>query len=315
MKILLRFFTVIFLSLSAALGADWHLLPTGIQNDIRGFSFCDENNGIFATKNGNIVTYLKSNGKIKSDSIDAHLSFDDIFAFPDCRHLIACGNDGIIMTSSDGGVKWEIDTIGLEKYWLQDMAFLDDQQGFIVGRNTGGQFADQGLLYRSSNGGKLWDSIAAPGRGLSSINISPDGIISTTGMGHVYISRDTGNSWEDYKITPGKSVRAVAINGKNGIMIGMSGFLALSGDAGKSWKDHPVFPDDFHGFDLLMIDEMRAYAVGAEGMIFYTDDAGYNWIPEQSGTPNSLVKIIPVGDRIYCCGQKGTIVYTEDNVK
>jgi photosystem II stability/assembly factor-like uncharacterized protein len=311
MKIIPQFLIMLCLFVVPVSGADWHTLPTGIEEDIRGLSFCDENDGYFITLKGNLLTYSASSSKIGFDSIDSKLQMEDIYTLPGCHRLLACGGAGTIMKSTDGGKKWARDTIGSEGYWFQDIAFIDSLTGFMAGKNVAGKFSDEGLLYRTTDGAKTWDSVSAPGRGLSSIDISPEGIISVTGMGFISISRDTGEVWEKYKVTSGNSVRATAIRGKNGIMLGMSGFLALSGDAGKSWQDYPVLPNDFHCFALLMMDDYRAYAVGSEGVILYTDNAGRDWIPEASGTANGLFKIQLIGNRIYCCGQKGTIIYTD----
>jgi len=61
----------------------------------------------------------------------------------------------------------------------------------------------------------------------------------------------------------------------------------------------------------LMLDEKTAYAVGSEGLILYTDDAGQNWTPEASTTGQQLNKIRLVGNRIYVCGQGGTFLYKD----
>ncbi|MEW6015536.1 MAG: hypothetical protein AB1690_09445, partial [Candidatus Zixiibacteriota bacterium] len=58
-------------------------------------------------------------------------------------------------------------------------------------------------------------------------------------------------------------------------------------------------------------DSKKAFMVGDNGTILYTDDSGKNWVPELSGVSGELNRIVRVGGRIFACGQKGALVYSE----
>lgn len=287
---------------------DWHVIPTGRQENFNSFFICDQNNEfiISGSPNGMFFRYSDERNRWLVDSIPGTV-LQDIYFLKGCQRGFICGSRGTFSYSEDFGQKWtsfNFDT----SLWLYDVVFKDSLTGFLVGINSYSRITSVGVAFKTSDGGHTWDSIPIGGIMFSSIDIAPDGTVTIKGQGRIYISRDTGVHWDTIAAPPGESPNAVRIIGKSGLMIGMGGYVASSSDGGKTWKPLYVLTENIHLFDLLMLNEKIAYAVGSDGMVLYTDDGGRNWVPEASGTPQQLTKIRLVGNRIYVCGQGGALI-------
>ena len=70
--------------------------------------------------------------------------------FIDAQHGWAVGLDGVILTTSNGGNKWQAQ-ISPVKTWLSSVYFTDAQHGWAV--------SDDGVILTTSNGGTNWKSI------------------------------------------------------------------------------------------------------------------------------------------------------------
>jgi photosystem II stability/assembly factor-like uncharacterized protein len=63
------------------------------------------------------------------------------------------GNKGAYLSSEDGGMVWTVHDEAIKtKYWLRDVAFINETQGLIVGAS--------GTIIRSSDGGQSWDILS-----------------------------------------------------------------------------------------------------------------------------------------------------------
>lgn len=63
------------------------------------------------------------------------------------------GNKGVYLTASDGGMTWHVHEEAIKtKYWLRDIAFVDERNGLIVGAS--------GTIIRSTDAGLNWDIVS-----------------------------------------------------------------------------------------------------------------------------------------------------------
>jgi len=307
MKAIPAIILLIFLIFASNGHAQWHKIPTGIVDDIRGISFCAENVGYGVTSRGAILRFTGLGQPWKIDTLAGTKLLEDVFFFSGGRKGFAYGSTGSFFATEDGGLNWtpyKFDT----SLWLADMAFLDSKHGFLVGYDIHDP-QNKGTLFYTSNSGKKWDTLSVSGRQLQTINISPQGVITVSGAEKIFISRDKGKTWETPDVPSGLTIKAAAIRGNQGIMVGMGGALALSNDAGKTWIKWNAFANNIHLFSLLMLSPTTAYAVGSDGYILYTDDAGKNWVPQASGSTFQLLDIQLIGNKIFASGSSGTVVY------
>jgi len=167
--------------------------------------------------------------------------------------------------------------------WLQDVYFLNEQTGWIVGSN--------GTYLTTNDGGKTWTR----GKNLADDTIRQvfftneqtgwllcERDIYTLGANspsYLLRTTDGGANWERIEFADNQRKRVTkfffAKNGA-GLAIGESGaFFAMTTDK-KIWKRLPS-PLRYLMFDGVFTDESNGVIVGAGGSILFTDDAGSSW--------------------------------------
>jgi len=310
MKLKVILLALILPALEIASAADWHIVPTDITEDLTGMFLIDESNGYLVSKDGSIFKFILTDTGFKYDRTSSHNSLNSICFPANDKMGIALGNKGKILRTEDYGLHWLTDSMSIT-YSFKDLIFLDTLTGIIVGTDYKKGAASEGIVFKTEDGGRSWAPLDAKGKRFYYVNKSPEGILTIIGQHFMHISRDSGTSWQKEQIPAGGNARAIAVRGSNGIMVGKSGFLALSNDGGKKWETMPILNEAISFHDLLMIDSLRAYIIGSTGEILYTEDSGHNWIPQPSGAVFDLFDIRRAGNKIYVCGKKGTLIYTD----
>ncbi|PKK84114.1 MAG: hypothetical protein CVT49_04780 [candidate division Zixibacteria bacterium HGW-Zixibacteria-1] len=308
-----RFILVIILLIlpaTAAIAAHWHQLPVSFNYEFTSLYFVDENRGYLVSREGLVVSLDLSGATPQIETASFPSNLYDICFLPDGKNGFAVGDDGLILQSVDAGRNWTASNRHPDMR-LTAISFIDSLHGFIAGSNYSKTSIDVGFILSTSDGGKTWDSLNVAGRKIRHIDISPEQLITVTGLRTVYLSDNMGKEWDTAEVASGKIPMAAVIRGNYGILVGGSGLLALSSDRGKSWEITNVLVDTATYFDILMLDSKRAYIVGTYGDILYTEDSGRNWTPEASTVGFDLNAIQKVGRRIYACGKRGTIIYTD----
>lgn len=310
-KVLLVMALLIMASGTPVYSAEWKKISLPPDIGLTGIHLCSETDGFAVTARGEIVQFSTESKELKSGKIEPPLVLQDIFFSPGCMKGIMVGNKGTILLTEDGGNDWRHLATD-SAWWFYRVGFIDSLRGFALGANMANSGSMRGVLLATNNGGSVWDTVSIDmGHQSKNMNISPDGVIVTLAADKIQISRDRGRNWEAVAIPPQKTVRSVALQGNFGLMAGMGGFAAVSKDGGKTWYSLEYFPPHMHFTDVLLIDSKRAFMVGDNGTILYTDDSGKNWVPELSGVSGELNRIVRVGGRIFACGQKGALVYSE----
>lgn len=305
-------FLLIFMTLtvSTVSAAHWHQVPVTFNYEFTGLHFINENKGFLVSREGFLVSLDLSGQTPKIDTFSYSSNLNDVFFLPDGINGFAVGSNGLILRSKDAGRSWEMSNRDPDMR-LTDIAFIDSLHGILVGANYSRLFIDIGFILTTSDGGTTWDSLDVIGRKIRHVDIAPDGLISVTGLRAVFLSDDTGTTWDEANILSGKIPMAAAIRGNNGILVGGSGMLAVSSDRGENWEFVEALTDTAGYFDILMLDSLRAFIVGTDGDILYTEDAGRNWAPEASSVGYDLYAIQKIGKRIFVCGKRGEIIYSD----
>ncbi|MEW5923475.1 MAG: YCF48-related protein [Candidatus Zixiibacteriota bacterium] len=310
---MIRFILLLFfltLTISTASAAHWHQLPVSFNYEFTGLHFIDENKGFLVSREGFLVSLDLSGETPKTDTFSFSSNLNDIYFHPDGKNGFAVGSDGLILRSSDSGRSWETSKRDPDMR-LTAISFIDSLHGVLVGANYSKTFIDIGFILLTSDGGATWDSLDIIGRKIRYIDIAPDGLISVTGLRSVFLSENRGSTWDEADILSGKIPMAAAVRGNNGILVGGSGLLAVSSDRGRNWEFVESLIDTATYFDILMLDSLRAFIVGTDGDILYTRDAGRNWVPEASSVGNDLYALQKIGKRIFACGKRGVIIYSD----
>lgn len=228
---------------------------------IRGLFLINDSVGWASGTEG---TFLKMvNGKTwVSDTVSSytHLDFRDVHAFDEhTAILMAAGNEGRILRTSDGGKSWQDVYTNLEEgIFLDGMDFQGDV-GYCYGDPIKGKF----VVLKSDNRGKTWRQIepsvlpdalskeagfAASGTGV--LTFEKTIIIATGGDSIARVLKTTlgESSWKFFNtpIRSGEGCGIFSMTNTNQTVVAVGGCYldstnnlancAISKDGGKSWK-------------------------------------------------------------------------------
>ncbi len=221
----------------------------------------------------------------------------------------ACGNDGMILHSTNGGVGWSPQNSGVGEK-LRDIWFADENNGWACGRD--------GLLIHTTDGGQSWSPQSSPAtddlRGIHMLDgqtgwiVGSDGLIMFTsnagqnwetqlsvpggeedefeavfaldadrawavgGQGRIYATNNGGESWDPQ--SSGTTVALMDVHFRsldNGWVCGGGGFLAQSSESGSMW--HTQTPPVVSTFNsVFFVDGTLGFLVTGDGRIFRRAD-------------------------------------------
>lgn len=217
--------------------------------------------------------------------------------------VVVVGNQGVILTSGDGGVNWT-------RAELPDWPALID-----VTTCPNGAFvalAYDRKVFVSTDGGKSWagkslnDTTETP----QAITCAPDGRLWVVGsFTYIWSSADLGDTWSETTRDEDAILTNVQFfDPDNGIVTGEFGLVMMTSDGGESWEAMPPLPDEFYPQEAYFRDPMTGWVIGLGGTILHTADGGQSWVTQDSGTPVSLFGIDEVGGTLYVVGGEGTML-------
>jgi photosystem II stability/assembly factor-like uncharacterized protein len=199
------------------------------------------------------------------------------------------GSSGLLLTTKDGGAKWER-RAPLNREVLRDVYFLDPQRGFVLGEYT--IFArpasdvpkGRSFLLASGDGGKTWGDVSLTNEELKA---------------------------EDPKQYNGAGVLRLAfVDDRTGWACGEAGLMLVTRDAGHTWLRQPL-PINKLFFDVTALDESNAWTAGGGGVVLRTVDGGRNWNEQITGVTKSLRGIHFIDSKHgWAVGSEGTIIAT-----
>jgi len=199
--------------------------------------------------------------------------------FADTKHGWAAGDDGFFCYTEDGGASWVERSIGT-KHSVNDIYF--------VGKDTGFALAG-GSIFETTDGGHSWHEA------------------------HKFLPKEfDGATPELYSLRfNGKKRGWVVGSASRGDVITNS-ILAITRDGGVTWQvlQAPTRQELIH---IDVVDEKRAWIVGAAGAILHTDDAGESWARQTSDTTVTLYHVDFRNDKKgWAVGERGTILRTDN---
>jgi photosystem II stability/assembly factor-like uncharacterized protein len=145
-------------------------------------------------------------------------------------------------------------------------------------------------------------------------------IVAVGGRGHVLISNDNGDSWEQQNVPVRTTLIAVDFaDAKNGWAVGHDSVIIHTKDGGESWKVEnfePLTDGTAALYGVLAVDANRAFAVGSFGKMRQTTDSGSSWsavdtsVTDTGAHINDMIKL-PSGT-LVAVGESGFIATSTD---
>jgi photosystem II stability/assembly factor-like uncharacterized protein len=189
----------------------------------------------------------------------------------DAQHAYACGADGALINTEDGGEHWNVYKYK-EPITFFDIYYLAPDNGWAVGEfESVLHTTDGGKTWNLSYGGNTGDYTVGP---YFSIAFSdPQHAVATGLNGDLEVTSDGGKTWSPEKLPETVATYAAAL-GSGQLWLGGEGGRLVGRDAAGKWVVHrPTFNDIT---DLAFSGKM-GYAVGLNGTILRTDNAGEQW--------------------------------------
>jgi photosystem II stability/assembly factor-like uncharacterized protein len=189
----------------------------------------------------------------------------------DAQHAYACGAEGLLLGTIDGGQHWKVYKYK-EPIIFFDVRYTDANSGWTVGEFE--------TILHTINGGKTWN--VSHGGNTGDFTIGPSFSIVfndlqhalVTGLnGEVLTTADGGKTWKALKLPEAVATYAVAVAGGRFWLGGEGGRLVGMDAAGKCVVHRPTFND----ITAVAFLGNVGYAVGLNGAILRTDNAGEQW--------------------------------------
>ena len=229
---------------------------------------------------------------------------------------------------------------------LQDVYFMDNQNGLVVG--------DGGLMLATSDGGKTWEKMEVdmrppgarqrPGGGgpppgfgrggpapLYNIYFIDENVgYITGGRATILKTEDGGKTWSRkmaMSATPGRDgnprpLRAnlmgiQMINETTGFIAGSENTILKTTDGGESWvgsSERARVGETRNNLEnIWFVSETTGWVIGSFGTLLHTADGGETWEKRNPGFDNNLFGIHFVDENTgWICGQEGLILHTAD---
>ena len=225
--------------------------------------------GLWLAGSGGKIVALSPDGDTRLLASGTSKSLQDIATWNTARG-IAVGNDGVIITTEDGGKTWVPTT---------DAPRSEVANKLVRVRVTDGGVAwavgEMGALLYSSDYGKQWERRRPEeDNAWNDLALLGDGQIWVVGeFGQMLHSSDNGQSWTEHKSEVESSLMAVAFRDPlNGLAVGLEGVVLVTQNGGQSWQsaDSGVA---VHLFDVVWDAAHERWMVAGDQGIWLSADA------------------------------------------
>ncbi|MCX7785551.1 MAG: YCF48-related protein [candidate division WOR-3 bacterium] len=281
-------------------------------NSLKGWVVTIDTPGVFHTPNCGL-DWIRQN-------LITYRELADVFSLTEQKGWIASYSYGYIFYTEDGGTNWLLQVMGLSK-WTNRVFFIDDSCGWVACRGA--------MLGRTNNGGQNWEQIFLPYPPfrLDSVdmqNISfidrakgwfcagrypeyrswPGETCYTKGQGYIAKSTDGGLNWQLLlKDTIYDFFDVKFQDSLNGFVVGgndrtMSAIIMRTANGGNTWQTITIPWQTKYLRALEFISPNRFWAVGHNGTILYSCDAGNSWTLQQSNV-NATLYDVDFADSLY----------------
>jgi photosystem II stability/assembly factor-like uncharacterized protein len=182
-----------------------------------------------------------------------------------------------VLNTSNGGNNWNI--LYSSSGYNEDIMFLDENMGFVAGRN--------GLFMKTNNGGNNWSYITLNNSltytSICFINQQTGFVLgldwSASNVPTVFKTTNGGINWTSYNgPTYGNDI--YFINESTGITVGRSGEIYRSTNGGTIWNKC-TSPTNYDLKSVAFINEKTGYISGMGNIgLLKTTNSGLSWILE-----------------------------------
>jgi len=266
-------------------GKTWKSVLGPTNADFNGLSFIDQLSGWavgnFANARG--LIWKTSNGGISwleqiSPFNNSQRRFYDTFA-QSLSHNTTIGSKyfiadtGITVQTTNGGATWQERILADSIAAISKITFIDQFHGWALGglRNA------EGILLRTSDGGKAWEILKTP-RAFTAISFI-DSLRGWASWGGVHYTLDGGMTWNflGFNLPGDFYIKTLSfVDTLKGWVFGSQFYQGIetegiysTKDGGKSWAQESIGLTGDFGYitDAVMLDQNHGWAVSYDGAV------------------------------------------------
>ncbi|MBN2356112.1 T9SS type A sorting domain-containing protein [candidate division KSB1 bacterium] len=303
-------------------GTSWSKLNIGSNSEImRDLHFIDSdrgwvvgNAGVFRTADGGLNWTPQT-----SDIADPRLS---VVQFTNADSGWAAGyiwtdsDYGIITRTADGGQNWGTQTFtAVDK--ISSIFFINSQTGWAIGDINA--FPSSSQIYKTVDGGLNWTELTVIEDRHYSLFFIDAKNGWCTGYNTILKTTDGGATWSEQSDNSWNRLTSIVFTDPtHGCAVGERSFdgnILVSDDGGATWRQTVV---NKSLSSVYFVDTQTGWAVGDNGTILKTTDAGVNWSNLAFLTRNRLWSIYALSpDHFwagsgYYAGESGAIFRSDD---
>jgi photosystem II stability/assembly factor-like uncharacterized protein len=287
----------------------WVQLNSGTSQDLNAVWFSNSDTGYVAggTRyvSSVIVNSPNSGSNWELQSSPSPKALYGIY-FRNTKYGFACGYDGKILRTYDGGNSWSL----YQTFWapLREFCFLSDSIGYVVGGNG----YDFGLIEKTTDGGNSWqllDTFKNEFRGVAFTD-NQTGYVS--GYGTIQKTNNGGQTWFPLNVKGDFFMDIAFPNPNVGYLCGYAGSILKTSDAGNTWQTlrngNDLLIKTYNFYKIKFFDLYTGYVIGDNGIMMRTMDGGANWSVVQNAPATNLRDIFLTGPTSgYIVGTGGAI--------
>jgi photosystem II stability/assembly factor-like uncharacterized protein len=299
---------------TSSAGAFWQQQPTGsTTREEPAVDFTSLANGwlVSSRLNDAFILHTVDGGVTWSSQLLVPNRLHDLDML-DPSHGAACGSDGRVALTVDGGDLWQTSNIG----WLAGI-YPDLYSVSMPTASSACTGGDNGALFETTDLVN-WNALSnrLTFNDLVSICSVGGDEVWTCGESTILHSSDAGAGWEVQDVptgTGGQLNDIVFVDGNTGFACGADGpgCVIRTQDGGQTWEDcTPAGPTLQPLFSIDFADPVNGAAVGDAGEIVVTHDGGESWTRESGLTTKHLGDICFGEDMSgLVSGDDGTILH------
>ncbi len=258
-------------------------------------------------------------------------NLEAVVAF-DALHAVTGGDNGALLTTSDGGASWSGHDLGIASSHIAALSFVGALDGWAAiwqQDHNGGR--NRAYLAHTTDGGATWTSqrFAWFPTALDFVDAS-HGWVGTGGG--VWSTTNGGRTWKSHALRAGWAFSSIdfidashgwaagAVSIPSDPNAGSTAAVFATSDGGVTWHRQSLGVDSDQMNTVSFVNANDGWAVGegsdlgGAGTIVATTDGGVTWSPQSAGTDSTLSGVtfvdaehgwLPEGDSIYATSDGG----------
>ena len=251
-------------------GATWQRVQTGGSAWLYGVAISATDKCIAVGEAGTILTssnggesWIQRQTGVSGTLLAVEWVTDDV--------AIAGGQSGMLMKTGDAGLNWTQVTSGTVQQ-IESIHFLTQSVGYAAGGVD---------LLATTDAGTSWNrSQTFPGFSIQALHFADlrFGLMGDTG-GRILRTSDGGRSWTTLLNVPNITwfTGISCIDSTTAILVGKEGILRTTDFGDTLTRVYGAFSSSTWILDVTFASPTRGFAVGHEGKILQTTDAGLTW--------------------------------------